>query len=531
MDAGRLVRAYLGLDASTQSLTAVLIGVDGGICRILDEQSVVYDSDLPRYGTRHGVIREPDSRVLAPPRMWAEAFEKVLARVARANPGAIRRLAMISGAAQQHGSVYLTRSGLDTLQGLDSRGAGVAAQLDASAFARELSPVWLDASTGAECEAIEQAVGGADTLEAVTGARAFDRFTGPQIRAFHRRDPAAYEATARVHLVSSFLASLAAGIDAPIEASEASGTNLMDLEQRLWWPAALDAAAPALERRLPPICASTYVLGAVAPFWANRCGLPAAGITAWTGDNPSTLIGSGIVEPGVLSVSLGTSDTVSAFMDRRPARGGEGYVAASPLGAYLATTTFSNGSLAREAVREESGFTWAQVEQLLEETTPGGGLVLPWYEAEITPRVGVPGLRVQDVPSGDKRARVRAVVEGQMLSLVRHTRWMAEAPALVSATGGASVSRGLLQVLADVFAVRVVRPRASNTSALGAALRAWHADDAARGIEMSWPERATAGVDASGGMDHIDPRPHAVSVYAQLRDGHAAFEAVELQRR
>lgn len=531
MDAGRFVRAYLGLDASTQSLTAVLIGVDGATCRMLGEYSVNYDTDLPAYGTTHGVIRESGGRVLAPARMWAEALEQLIARIVRADPGEASRLAMMSGAAQQHGSVYLTRAGVDALRALDPGGPSLARQLDQPAFARDLSPVWLDASTGADCEALEQAVGGAEVLEAVTGARAFDRFTGPQIRAFHRRDRRGYEATDRIHLVSSFLASLVAGVDAPLEASEASGTNLMDLEQRVWWQEALDATAPDLARRLPLICRSTRVIGAIAPFWQRRYGLPAAGVAAWTGDNPSTLIGSGIVDPGVLSVSLGTSDTVSVFIDRRPAHGGEGYVAASPLGAYLATTTFSNGSLARETVREACGFTWPQVEQLLAETEPGDALALPWYEPEITPRVRVPGLRLQDVAPGDKRARVRAVIEGQMLSLARHTGWMAEAPGLLSATGGASVSRGLLQILADVFNARVIRPRAANTSALGAALRAWHADDNSRGIEMPWPERASAGVDACGGIEEVHPRPDAVDAYKRLRTRHAAFEAAALQRQ
>ena len=39
-----------------------------------------------------------------------------------------------------------------------------------------------------------------------TGSRAFERFTGPQIRAFAKREPDAYRETARIHLVSSFMA-------------------------------------------------------------------------------------------------------------------------------------------------------------------------------------------------------------------------------------------------------------------------------------------------------------------------------------
>jgi xylulokinase len=524
------MHVYLGLDASTQSLTAVLIGVERGACRLLGEHTVDYDRDLPQYGTRHGVIRAEDGRVEAPPRMWAEALDALMARMASAEPEAMAQLAGVSGAAQQHGSVYLTNAGLLALS-LDP-GTGLISQLAAPAFARQLSPVWLDASTGRECDEIERAVGGREVLETVTGARAFDRFTGPQIRAFAHRDPAGYAATERIHLVSSFLASLLAGADAPLDASEASGTNLIDLERREWWPEAVQATAPGLLPRLPAICPSAQVIGTLSSYWRERYGYPAASIAAWTGDNPSTLIGSGIVEPGILSVSLGTSDTACVFLDRRPPAGGEGYIAASPTGAYLATTTFSNGSLARERAREESGLTWAQVEQTLIDTEPGAkpGLALPWYAPEITPRVSVPGRRLKDLDPNDSPGIVRAVIEGQMLSIARHTRWMVDAPAIVSATGGASVNRCLLQIMADVFGAPVVRPLVANTSALGAALRAWQAAAATRGEPATWSHCAASAFEAAGGVDRIEPRPDAVRKYAALRERHDLFEAAELSR-
>ena len=524
------MRVYLGLDASTQSLTAVLIGVERGACQLLGEHWVDYDRDLPQYGTRHGVIRGEGGRVEAPPLVWAEALDVLIARLSSAEPVAMARLAAVSGAAQQHGSVYLTGAGQRAISRLDS-GAGLTAQLADPAFARHLSPVWLDASTGRECEEIERAVGGRARLEAVTGARAFDRFTGPQIRAFARRDPAGYSATTHIHLVSSFLASLLAGVDSSLDASEASGTNLMDLERLDWWPDALEAAAPNLLPLLPVISSSTRVIAPLAAYWRDRYALPAAAVLVWIGDNPSTLLGSGIVEPGTLSVSLGTSDTACAFLGRRPNGGGAGYIAASPLGGYLATTTFSNGSLARDRVREAFGYSWAEVERWLGSAMPDAdaGLMLPWFEPEITPRTSETGPRRLHLPDGDGPANVRAVIEGQMLAIARHTRWMVEQPTLVSAAGGAAVNRSILQLMADVFGAPVVRPRASNTSALGAALRAWRADELGRGSAASWGEIAAAGAAAAGGVDRIEPRPRAVEIYARLRERSAAFEASELR--
>ena len=55
------------------------------------------------------------------------------------------------------------------------------AQLD-GALALERSPVWMDGSTGPQCVMITSAVGGAEELATHTGSRAFERFTGPQIR-------------------------------------------------------------------------------------------------------------------------------------------------------------------------------------------------------------------------------------------------------------------------------------------------------------------------------------------------------------
>src|SRR5690606_41127850 len=47
-------------------------------------------------------------------------------------------------------------------------------------------------------------------LVRITGSRAIERFTGPQIRKFWKTEPALYEKTRQIHLVSSFVASVLA---------------------------------------------------------------------------------------------------------------------------------------------------------------------------------------------------------------------------------------------------------------------------------------------------------------------------------
>ena len=97
--------------------------------------------------------------------MWAEALDLLLARL---RPRAdLRRVAAVSGSAQQHGSVYWARGAGAALAALDPAGS-LATQL-AGAFAAPESPVWMDSSSAAQCREVEAAMGGPLRLAALTG--------------------------------------------------------------------------------------------------------------------------------------------------------------------------------------------------------------------------------------------------------------------------------------------------------------------------------------------------------------------------
>jgi xylulokinase len=455
---------YVGIDCSTQGLTLQVLSVDATARRdagaqradwkIVWQHVVNFDRDLPQYGPRYGALPSADPAIVhAPPQMWADALELGLGALASSGLD-LTEIAAISGSAQQHGTVYLDAAG---------------------GFSRATSPIWMDTSTSVECAEITAALGGPNAVAQMSGSRAFERFSGPQIRKFWKEDPAAYARTARIHLISSYLASLLIGADAPVDVCDASGMSMMNLRTSDWDPGALDATAPGLRAKLPPIVPSSTVIGRIAPKWRERFGLPAADVVAWLGDNSSSLVGIGLSEEGELGISLGTSDTVFGIMrEPRVSPDGIGHVFASPTGGFMGITVFANGSLARERVRDMYGLDWRGFSDALRFTPPGNGgaRMLPYFVPEITPHVPVPGVQRFNLDETDVARNVRAVVEAQVNAMKTYSAWMGVTVRKIYATGGASGNPEVLKVMAEIFGVEVVRREVTNTACLGAAIRA-----------------------------------------------------------
>ena len=73
-------RLFIGLDISTQSAKLVLLNWAMG--DLVYEDSLNYDLDLPHYGTRNGLIYNPDNSVSeSDPKMWIEAVEFLFRRL------------------------------------------------------------------------------------------------------------------------------------------------------------------------------------------------------------------------------------------------------------------------------------------------------------------------------------------------------------------------------------------------------------------------------------------------------------------
>jgi xylulokinase len=506
--------------------------VDGARRDVVFQHALSFDEHFPAYGTTNGVLASADPLVArSSPLMWAEALDRMMAILARASGLDLSAIAAIAGSAQQHGSVYLGATAGATLGRLDA--ARPLVEQIAGVFTRADAPIWMDASTARQCEEITARVGGAEALARLTGSRACARFTGPQIRKFADDEPAAYARTAKIHLVSSYLASLLTGGHAPIEPGDGAGMNLMDLRAMAWSPLATGATAPGLVAKLPHLVPSATIVGPLAPYWTRRYGLPAARVVAFSGDNPCSLIGTGLVRAGRVGISLGTSDTIFGPLAEPtfdPA--GTGHVFGAPTGAYMSLVCCRNGSLARERVRAEYGLDWEGFDRALAAPPPGnrGAIMLPWFEPEVTPVVPVAGARRFGLDPGDGPANVRALVEAQMLALALHSRWIGVRVAAIHATGGAAVNRAILQVMADVFDADVYQLSVGNSACLGAALRAYHADQLHRGRAIAW-EEVIAGFAEPLEATRVRPVAAHVAVYREMAQRYEDLERQHLATR
>ncbi|MGD0017498.1 MAG: FGGY family carbohydrate kinase, partial [Verrucomicrobiia bacterium] len=323
-----MARLFLGLDSSTQSLSAIVIDYDTR--KVIYEASLNFDKALPHYQTQNGALRSDDPLVVhSPPLMWVAALDVLFAKM-KTDGVALGDIRAVSGSGQQHGSVYLNDHAADALTDLNPAKSLV--DNLRGVFSRVTSPIWMDSSTSAECAEIRRKLGGVKAMAQRTGSDAFERFTGPQIRKFYKQQPADYEKTAGIALVSSFMASLMAGRIAPIDHGDGAGMNLMDIKKKTWDSDALEATAPALMSKLPPLVESWNVIGPVSPYFVKKYGLnPDAQALVWSGDNPCSLIGLGLLEEGMIAISLGTSFTYFGYMKHchTDARG-EGHVFGAP---------------------------------------------------------------------------------------------------------------------------------------------------------------------------------------------------------
>ncbi|KAL8278261.1 hypothetical protein RQP46_009293 [Phenoliferia psychrophenolica] len=529
---------FLGLDLSTQALKASF--TDERL-KVVAEFSLRFDEDLPHFGTTSGVHVQGGGVVESPVAMWLEAVDLLFSRIYSTPSGKqlLAQVAAISGAAQQHASVFWANSATSILKNLDSK-LPIAKQLE-DALSSPVSPNWQDSSTTQECRDMEACIGGAEEMARSTGSRAHERFTG--ILKLRRTQPALYEKTARISLASSFLTTIfcADGEIKPMEESDACGMNL-------WGDSGDGLAASALSQKLGPIVQDgSASAGPIGSWWCDRFGMdPTCLVSHFTGDNPATLLSFSLLSGDVI-VSLGTSDTIllsTTTYAPSPDSHTFAYPANYPnaLGkrSYMAMLCYKNGSLPREAVRDQyAGGAWSQFDRLVEEfPSPKPPSEVSqrelgfWFlKPEIIPHNGY-GTHRFNASAGvltefkDPLFNCRAILESQFLSFrVRSSKMLTATggkPHAIYAVGGASSNGTILQALASVMGAPVYRPSTSSSTScsIGGCMKAFWCWKRAQGKGDLYFEDAVKEAQRGGGGGEgtkvCDPEEGAFGAYAGM---------------
>ena len=191
-----------------------------------------------------------------------------------------------------------------------------------------LTPIiaWYDTRTTGELDRLLSTIG-FERLHRITGLCADPTFSLLKLMWLKREAPEAFSAARHWLNVGDFIAWRLSG-ERATDYSLASRTLMLDLEQRSWATAVLEATGIP-SALLPPLLASGTALGHVRPEMADATGLPADCMVGVGGhDHVCGLIAAGADRPGVLLDSLGTAEALSLISEAPlvdPALGWDGF--------------------------------------------------------------------------------------------------------------------------------------------------------------------------------------------------------------
>jgi xylulokinase len=158
---------YIGFDLSTQQLKGLVVNSELKVEYIAKFD---FDADSTGFPIKKGVMtNEAEHEVFAPVALWLQALDTVLESLRKQGLD-FSRVKGISGAGQQHGSVYWSAEAEGLLQKLDAK-RSLEEQLP-SAFSHPFSPNWQDSSTQKECDEFDVVLGSPEELAQATGSKA-----------------------------------------------------------------------------------------------------------------------------------------------------------------------------------------------------------------------------------------------------------------------------------------------------------------------------------------------------------------------
>lgn len=404
-----------------------------------------------------------------------------------------------------------------------------AVMLDARSEVVRPALIWCDVRTEPQCRELTEKIG-AERLIQLTCNPALPNFTVTKFLWVREHEPENWNRVRSVMLPKDYVRFRLTG-ERAIDVADASGTLLLDVAKRRWSQEVLQAAEID-ERLLPALYESPEVCARVSAAGAEATGLIAGTpVVAGAGDQAAGATGMGIVDPGAVSATIGTSGVVFAATDR-PALDPRGrlhtFCHAIPGVWHVMGVTQAAGLSLRWfreqfGAKEGAGDPYDCLAAEASTVAPGcdGLLWAPYLMGERTPhldanaRAALVGLTA----SHGRAHVVRAILEGVAFSLQDTFTIFDEMSVPVTSIrlgGGGARSPMWRQIQADVYGRQVETVAAEEGAAFGAAILA--------GVGASaWPSVGAAAVDVVRVAEHISPNAKAA---ATMKKSYAAFRRV-----
>ena len=403
------------------------------------------------------------------PEDWWEAVKTSISRVIASSGINSSEIAGIGLSGQMHGLVMLDKAGKVLRKSI----------------------IWCDQRTAAECEQMNSLIGKERLIE-ITANPAMTGFTASKLLWVKNNEPELYEKCAHVLLPKDYIRYMLTG-EFAAEVSDGSGMQLMNVAKRSWSSElisdlGLDAGM------LAPLYESVEVTGRITAEVAELTGLKAGTpVVGGAGDQAAGGVGNGIVTPGAVSATIGTSGVVFAHTENMTvdpqgrvhtlchAVPGCWHVMGVTQAAGLSLKWFRDNFCSPEMTTAElMGIDpYVLMDKQAERAVPGcdGLFYLPYLMGERTPHLD-PNARGAFIGLSARHTRgdmLRAVMEGvgySMKDCLEIIRGMDVPVKEIRASGGGGKSPLWRQILADMFARPVVTTTSSEGPALGVAILA-----------------------------------------------------------
>ncbi len=366
-------------------------------------------------------------------------------------------------------------------------GIGLTGQMHGSVFLdvknKVIYPVllWCDQRTQKECTQINETIGREKIFE-ITCNPVLTGFQAPKILWLRNNHRKIYDKVKKILLPKDYIR-FCLTEEFATDVSDASGTSLFDIRNRTWSKEIIEKLQ-IFPEALPHSYESCEITGKITKLAGRATGLlEGTPVVAGAGDQAAGGIGNGIVEKGLVSVTLGTSGVVFAHSDKifvdPKGRLHTFCHAVSGKWHLMGVMLSAGGSLRwfRDIIKEKS---YSSITEEAKKIPPGseGLMFLPYLTGERTP---YPDPNARGVFFGlslkHTRAHMaRAVMEGVAFGLKDSIEIMKEIGLPVDsslvASGGGGKDALWCQIQADIFNRNMERLESEEGPAYGAALLA-----------------------------------------------------------